>query len=52
MDFVGLEVNAAEAIYQQQFSFPELQEELDHGVLSKGPTPIYLFMGAQRTLFC
>jgi len=47
LDFVGLEINGANPIYKEKFSFPDLQRELTEGCLSGGPFPVYLFMGAQ-----
>lgn len=47
LPFVGIEFSAIEDIYKQPFSFPHLTRELQEGILSKRPYPIYLFQGAQ-----
>ena len=48
MDFIGLEHGGERDIKDTDWEFPSLEKELLEGVLSHGPFPIYMFLGAQR----
>lgn len=47
LDFIGMELKGTEEIYDQEFHFPEFERELESGVLSNRPYPLYIYMSAQ-----